>query len=205
MRHEWFDEEGHRRIIYEEGDILLRSFGEGIYSQVLSTESAAFAREILRLTERVRELEATASHERRRIAVRDARVAAQVAEAEGRLATLAEENRALRSRAEAAEITAEEGQEIIAELTAALAVRVGESLTPCAGGCPGHLGTKASAAARESLDRWTALEEENARVKGVLEAIRKAVTAIGTAEDRLRAVHFLLPLANSSAHPVTPG
>lgn len=56
MRHEWFDEEGCRRIIGEEGEILLRSFGEGIYSQVLSTEGAAFAREILRLAEENRAL-----------------------------------------------------------------------------------------------------------------------------------------------------
>lgn len=61
----------------------------------------------------------------------------------------------------AATVTAEEGQEIIGELTAALAILFGENLTPCAGDCPGHLGPKSSAAAREALDRWTAMEAEN--------------------------------------------
>lgn len=168
-RHTWTLMAGGHELVVErlpDGGILT-SWGGKPIGTIGATESV-LGREILRLAERVTELEGV-------VAMRDGTLAMAVArlggEVEGapthrgnflqRIDQLVAKEREL----EAAEITAEEGQEIIAELTAALAVLNGESLTPCAGGCPGHLGEKASAAAREALDRWTALEAENARLR----------------------------------------
>lgn len=63
-------------------------------------------------------------------------------------------------------ITSEEGNEIIGELSAALAVLA--SVKPCVSGCPGHLKEKAKAAVREALGRWTALEEERDRLRALV-------------------------------------
>lgn len=57
---------------------------------------------------------------------------------------------------EAEAVALSEGNEIIAELSTALAVACDEGLTPCGDpeACAGHLGEKANAALREALDRW---------------------------------------------------
>jgi hypothetical protein len=55
----------------------------------------------------------------------------------------------------------EASSEIIAEMSAALAVLAGEALKPCAHGRPGHLGARASAAVDASLKAWQALLEGN--------------------------------------------
>jgi hypothetical protein len=78
------------------------------------------------------------------------------------LAEFIDEREAMQRRAlDGAVITAEESSEIIGELSAALAVLAGEGLKPCAHGCPGHLGEKASAAVNASLKAWQALQEGN--------------------------------------------
>jgi hypothetical protein len=82
----------------------------------------------------------------------------------------------LRERLAHSAITAEEGQEIIAELTVALALQAGEALRPCAGGCPGHLGEKARLAAEEALNRWTAMEEH---LRGLRERLRIECAELG--------------------------
>jgi hypothetical protein len=78
------------------------------------------------------------------------------------LAEFIDEREAMQRRAlDGAVITAEESSEIIGELSAALAVLAGEGLKPCAHGCPGHLGEKASAAVDAALKAWQALQEGN--------------------------------------------
>jgi hypothetical protein len=74
---------------------------------------------------------------------------------------IAEREEMQRRALDGAVITAEEGGEIIGELSAALAVLAGESLKPCAHGCPGHLGEKASAAFDAALKAWHAIQEGN--------------------------------------------
>jgi hypothetical protein len=126
------------------------------------------SREILRLAELVRELEGTVEMRDGTLAMTVARLGGEVEGApthRGNFLQRIDQLRREESDLWAATVTAEDGQEIIAELTAALAVLFGENLTPCAGGCPGHLGPKAGAAAREALDRWTAIAEENRALK----------------------------------------
>jgi len=66
----------------------------------------------------------------------------------------------LEDKNDALTMTVEEGGEIEAELSTALAVACAEKLTPCAAGCPGHLGPKAQEVFTEALNRWRAMEDE---------------------------------------------
>lgn len=78
----------------------------------------------------------------------------------------------------AAMVTADESCELVAELTAALAVLHGEPLTPCVSGCEGHLGEKASAAMNEALQRWEAMRRENDRLMRQLATNRAQYDAL---------------------------
>lgn len=67
---------------------------------------------------------------------------------------------------DALKLSAEEGQEIIGELSMALAILTGEGLRPCrepeaAPGCPGHLGAKAKEVVNQALSIYRALQEGN--------------------------------------------
>jgi hypothetical protein len=73
-------------------------------------------------------------------------------------------------RANAAQAANEEAQEIIGELTAALAVLHGEELEQCANPCTGHLGPKAREEVRLALNRWHDLE---AASQQLAEGLRK--------------------------------
>lgn len=60
---------------------------------------------------------------------------------------------------DAAVMTEEEGSEVYAEQTAAMAVLFGEALKPCSAPCPGHLGEKAMAAHTAATHAWASLQE----------------------------------------------
>jgi hypothetical protein len=74
---------------------------------------------------------------------------------------------------EAEDVATAEGQEIIGELSAALAVLAGESLKPCTEPCPGHLGPKATEAVKAALAAWHALQEGNRAAAERIKALER--------------------------------
>lgn len=88
-------------------------------------------------------------------------LARRVEDREAEILRLAERAKALEEDARAATMTIEEGNEIDAELSMALAVLAGESLAPCTEPCAGHLGPKAAEAMAAALAAWHALQEGN--------------------------------------------
>lgn len=71
---------------------------------------------------------------------------------------LAEERNALK-------VTLEESIEIEAEALAAIAVLCGDgTLKDCVDDCPGHLKPEALERFKESIDRWLAMQKENAKL-----------------------------------------
>lgn len=69
-------------------------------------------------------------------------------------------NRLVSGQIDGLSMAADESQEIIAELSAALATACEEGLVPCVDPCPGHLGPRSKAVFNESLKRWRDLEQE---------------------------------------------
>lgn len=67
---------------------------------------------------------------------------------------------ALRAIEDRAAMEADESQEIIEEMSAALAVACEENLVPCVDPCPGHMGPKAKAVFKEALEKWREVEED---------------------------------------------
>lgn len=164
--HEWRFKGGNATITVETGG----DFDDpDCWIEGLGDHHAGLKSEILRLAGRVQAAEAFAAEaleDRDRIhrALRDASVALAIAE--GR-ADVAEERASDR---DAAVMTAEEGLEINAELTAALAVLLAEPPPePCSPGCrTPHLSAKASKAVDEALGRWQATERQLLDVQGTV-------------------------------------
>jgi hypothetical protein len=97
--------------------------------------------------------------------------------------------------------TAEEGQEIIGELTAALAVVVAEELRPCvSSACRGHLGPKAQELMNEALNRWNALGDEQVKADARYAALREAARAEIETANRLRKCEQELERENKYEH-----
>jgi hypothetical protein len=90
------------------------------------------------------------------------------------LAALRRERDRLRVENGALRTTNEEGSEVIAELSTALAFVVGEELSPCGPPCAGHLGEKGNAALTEALARWAALYEELSAAREQLNSATEA-------------------------------
>jgi hypothetical protein len=90
---------------------------------------------------------------------------------------------------DSAKITAEEGQEIIGELSMALAVLTGDTLTTCDTNgedcrcaCPGHLSLKASEVVNHALAAYRALQEGN---RQAVERIKMFESIDGIAAKRI--------------------
>jgi len=129
----------------------------------------------VRLRERVRELEGwlaearrnagEAAPERKPFSALESIFATALGEMTLRLSKLEEE---LEQERSAMTLTSEEGNEIIGELSAALAVLAGDAgLNPCVAPCPGHLKEKTEAAVYGALARWRAVEEERDRLRAL--------------------------------------
>ncbi len=128
----------------------------------------ALEEEILRLVEEVETLRGANRHLADNLAAATEELAIARAEVKMGQQELGE---AVAAR-DASQMTAEEGLEIIGELSAALAVLHGEELVRCSRnappggdttGCPGHLGEKAAAAVKGALDAWRDLESDRDR------------------------------------------
>lgn len=84
----------------------------------------------------------------------------------GRALALALENQT-DPELDAAAVTNEISQEIIGEMSMALAIGCEEGLIPCVEPCKGHLGPKATAVYREAYAIWARAEKELALLRAV--------------------------------------
>lgn len=82
-------------------------------------------------------------------------------------------------RVGALEVTNEESQEIIGELSMALAIGCEEGLIPCVEPCKGHLGPKANKVTSEAYALWSSVEEELVLLRAVEAQIIKLNEPVG--------------------------
>lgn len=122
-------------------------------------------------------------------------------EAAAEILRLAERVKELEEDARAATMTTEEGNEIIGELSMALAILAGEDLKPCMAPCRGHLRAKANEAMKAALAAWRALQEGNRCLReagaGVLRGFDEGVFVrdIGRDHEGGWAMRTVKPLA----------
>lgn len=133
------------RLAQREADLERRVCDLRVRELDLGTEVTRLNR---RITEQVHQLADSESRGRQ--------YCAELAEKAGRIRELEEERDGLT-------MTAEESDEIQAELAGALAIGFGEDLKPCIKPCPGHLGPKAREAVAAAAGAWRIANEENDR------------------------------------------
>lgn len=175
-RHIWTDKKGLIRVIN-------RALIAGYADETQSTQE-----EVLRLAQREADLERRVCDLRVReldlgteVTRLNRRITEQVhqladSESRGRqycveLAEMAGRIRELEEERDGLAMTAEESDEIQAELAGALAIGFGEDLKPCIAPCPGHLGPKARTAVVRAARAWREMEREAAHGRALVDIL----------------------------------